>query len=82
MPTTRVQAQCSAVKKEKNWNEEHPVQYEITLDIPYDQASVYFRLSGGTSITLRTINEAAAEMFEPGKNFFVDISPCEQTPTT
>jgi hypothetical protein len=35
----------------------------------------FYRLTPGGSVTLSTINEAAADSFEVGKEYYVDFTP-------
>lgn len=71
---TKVVTECVSKKELKNWSAENPKQYEIELQVPYDQNSIYFQLSGGTGFMLRTINQAAADEFEIGGRYEVLIS--------
>ena len=56
---------------------EHPLQHEIHCNIPYGQDNVFFRMSGGTTLTLLTINDEAASIFKPGKKIRVTIEAIE-----
>lgn len=72
---TKVVAKCISKKESVNWNQEHPVATAIELEVPYDQNSVYWKLSGGTNMVLNTINQAAADMFVLGGSYDIVISP-------
>lgn len=71
---TKVKVKCISKKETVSYNKENPVATSIELQVPYDQSSVYYQLSGGTGITLNTINKAAADMFELGNDYEILIS--------
>lgn len=75
--TTKVKCTCTSKRQYRNYDPANPLGYEIELSIPYDQKSIYFQLSGGTSVKLCTINQAAADMFEVGGEFDIVISRSE-----
>lgn len=72
---TRVKCQCASKKETKNWDDKNPIATEIELEVPYDQNSIFYKLSGGTNMTLRTVNKAAADMFVIGKDYQLIIEP-------
>ena len=72
---TIVEVECISKKESKNWAPEHPVQTAIELAVPYDQNSIFFQMSGGTVMTLNTVNQEAADMFQLGKKYNMEISP-------
>lgn len=80
--STIVKAKCQSKKVSDNYgNTENPVRTEIELEVPYDQSSIYWKMSGGTNLVLNTINQEAADMFEIGKLYNIVVSPsAEQTP--
>lgn len=73
--TTKVVCKCTSKKESVNWDEKNPVSTAIELTVPYDQSSIYYQLSGGTALTLNTVNKSAADMFELGKDYDLLISP-------
>ena len=75
--TTKVKCKCVSKKESKNWDEKNPIATAIELEVPYDQNSIYWKLSGGTNLTLNTINKDAADMFEIDKDYDILISPAE-----
>ena len=75
MNTTKVVCKCASKKESKNYAPENPILTEIELEVPYDQSSIYHKMSGGTNMVLRTVNQSAADMFEIGKNYDLVISP-------
>lgn len=75
--TTKVKCKCIS-KKQSNAYQSANVNHEIELQVPYDQASVYYQQSGGTGFVLRTINQEAADMFVIGNDYDVVISPSEK----
>jgi hypothetical protein len=72
---TKVKVTCLSKKESKNWNAENPIATEIELEVPYDQKSIYWKLSGGTNLKLNTVNQAAADMFIIGNEYDIVISP-------
>ncbi|MFN8347464.1 MAG: hypothetical protein U0X91_20845 [Spirosomataceae bacterium] len=77
---TKVVAKCVSKKESINWSPENPVATAIELEVPYDQNSVYWKLSGGTNMVLNTVNKAAADMFVLGGSYDILISPSEPEP--
>lgn len=75
MKSTIVKVKCVSKKTEQKHSPETPVTSIIELEVPYDQSSIYHKLSGGTNLELRTINQEAADMFVIGKSYDVVISP-------
>lgn len=75
--STKVKCTCYSKKESNNWNKEKPIATAIELQVPYDQNSIYYQMSGGTMFTLNTVNQAAADMFKIGQEYDVIISPAE-----
>lgn len=75
--STKVKCKCVSKKESINYNKNYPVSTAIELQVPYDQSSVYFQLSGGTAILLNTVNQEAAAMFIIDSDYDVIISPAE-----
>ena len=78
MNSTIVQAKCVSKKESESHNQEHPIATVIELQVPYDQNSVYWKMSGGTNLELNTINQGAADMFQLGKDYDIVISPSDE----
>jgi len=76
--STIVQVKCVSKKETENYNPEHPIATTVELEVPYDQESVYWKMSGGTNLELNTVNQAAADMFVLGKSYDVVISPSKE----
>lgn len=72
MNQTKVEMTCVS-KKQIQGYKGATVSHEIELEVPYDQSSIYYKLSGGTNIVLRTINPAAADMFELQGKYMLKI---------
>lgn len=72
--STLVQMKCVSKKESINYNPEFPKSYAIELEVPYDQNSIFWKMSGGTNIVLNTVNQAAADQFEIGKFFELNIT--------
>jgi hypothetical protein len=80
MTSTQVKMTCVS-KKQANHYKGNPVENEIELQVPYDQNSIYYKMSGGTNIVLKTINQAAADMFQLQGEYMMTIEPVEKTAT-
>lgn len=77
MTSTKVKARCVSKKETANYDKENPIATAIELEVPYDQKSIYWKMSGGTNLTLNTVNQVAADMFKIGKDYDILISPSE-----
>lgn len=75
--STKVKVTCISKKESKNWDKENPITTAIELEVPYDQKSIYWKLSGGTNLTLNTVNKSAADMFVLGDEYDIVISPAQ-----
>lgn len=73
--STIVVCKCISKKESANYNPEHPISTQIELQVPYDQNSIYYQLSGGTALVLQTVNQNAADMFKIGGSYDIVISP-------
>lgn len=76
MESTIVKVQCMSKKQGHQWGQTaNPIEHDIELQVPCDQNSVFFKQSGGTNFTLKTINQDAAAMFVIGNSYDVVITP-------
>jgi hypothetical protein len=75
---TKVKVKCVSKKESQNYDPNHPITTAIELQVPYDQNSIYYQLSGGTGMVLNTVNQEAADMFQLGKDYDILISPSEE----
>lgn len=75
--TTKVRMTCISKKESRSYNPEHPLATAIELEVPYDQNSVYWKLSGGTNIVLNTVNKEAADGFVIGGEYDLTVTPAE-----
>ena len=75
MDKTIVQVECISKKETKNYDPKKPKATTIELQVPYDQNSVFYQLSGGTLMNLNTVNQDAADMFQLGGKYNIEISP-------
>lgn len=73
--STKVKVKCISKKESANYDKENPIATAIELEVPYDQKSIYWKLSGGTNMTLNTVNKNAADMFVIGNEYDMVISP-------
>jgi basic membrane lipoprotein Med (substrate-binding protein (PBP1-ABC) superfamily) len=72
---TKVKVKCISKKESANYDKENPIATAIELEVPYGQDSIYWKLSGGTNMTLNTVNKDAADMFVIGNDYDMVISP-------
>lgn len=56
-------------------NTSNPREWQIELGLDYNPQNVYYKLSGGTNMVLRTINKEAADMFVIGETVVMTIAP-------
>jgi hypothetical protein len=75
LTSTKVKVKCIGKKEKANYDAAHPKAYEIEFNVPYDVNSIYYQMSGGTSPTLHTVNQEAADMFIVGNDYDMVISP-------
>jgi hypothetical protein len=76
--STQVKMTCVSKKEIKQYPTATP-SFEIEMQVPYDQNSIFYQLSGGTNMVLRTINEQAAAMFQLQGEYMMVISPVEKS---
>lgn len=77
LTSTIVKVKCISKKESKNWSPENPLLTEIELEVPYDQNSIYHKMSGGTNMILRTVNQGAADMFVIDSDYDMVLSPSQ-----
>ena len=58
---TTVKVKCLSKKNALSYNGANPICCSIELAVPYDQTSIFYQMSGGTAMTLNTINDDAAQ---------------------
>lgn len=75
--STKVKVKCISKKETATYNQNNPISTQIELQVPYDQSSVYYQLSGGSGFNLCTVNKSAADMFVIGNDYDVVISPSQ-----
>ena len=75
MDSTIVKVKCISKKESESYDVENPIRTDIELEVPYDQDSIYHKLSGGTNLELHTVNQEAADMFKLGGEYDIVISP-------
>ena len=73
--TTKVKLKCFYKKESLNYDNKNPISTAIELEVPYDQTSIDWKLSGGTKFTLNTVNQEAADMFIVGNQYVILVSP-------
>jgi hypothetical protein len=74
---TKVKMTCVGKKQSQHWKE-NKVEHLIELQVPYDQNSIYYKMSGGTNIELRTVNGDAADMFQLQGEYMMTIEPAKE----
>jgi predicted transcriptional regulator len=70
--------ELQVISKKEGYQYQHtinPKEFEIELGLDYNPQNVYYKLSGGTNMVLRTINQDAADMFVIGETVVMTISP-------
>lgn len=72
---TIVKVKCHSKKETLNYDSKKPVSTAIELAVPYDQNSIFYQMSGGTTLVLNTVNQEAADMFQLGNDYDLVISP-------
>lgn len=81
MERTIIEVKCNS-KKETLYNESLGTKNtQIELTVPYSPDSIFYQMSGGTFMTLNTVNQEAADMFKIGGKYMIDISPVVVIPT-
>ena len=73
MTQTIIEMTVDSTKQSPSYNAEKPTQHTIECNVPYGQDNVFYRMSGGTTLTLMTINDEAAALFKAGKKVKVTI---------
>jgi hypothetical protein len=53
----------------------NPKEWDIELGLDYNPDNIYYKLSGGTNMFLKTINPDAAQMFVVGETVVMTLSP-------
>ena len=66
-----------SVTKTQHGTNANPAQYKIEANVPYGQDNIFYRLSGGSTLQLCTVNEDAAQQLEVGKKIRVTIEVIE-----
>lgn len=67
--------ELKVVSKKQKFNYTNAQAHEIELEVPYDQTSVFWKMSGGTNMVLNTVNQDAADMFIIGETVVMTIAP-------
>jgi hypothetical protein len=78
MDKTLVKVKCNSKKESINYDASNPVSTAIELVVPYDCKSIFYQMSGGSIMTLNTVNQEAADMFILGGEYYLLISPSEK----
>lgn len=74
---TTCELKCVSIKQTANYSKEHPVAFAIELEVPYDQNSIFWKMSGGTNQVLNTVNEVAAAEFVIGETYVMTLAQKE-----
>lgn len=78
MNQTKVKVQCVSKKEERYYMNNDVKRTTIELEVPYNDDCIYHKMSGETNFELKTINQAAADMFVIGNSYDVLISPTKE----
>lgn len=76
MTSTIVELTCVSKKHGHQYGyKQNPLEHEIELSVPTDPGSIFFKMSGGTNFTLKTVNQKAADMFSVGNTYRMTLEP-------
>lgn len=75
---TKVVAKCISKKETQNYDDQFPIRTTIEFEVPYDQSSVYWKMSGGTNLELNMVNQETADMFVIGKHYEILVQWVEE----
>lgn len=75
---TKIKCTCASKKETQSFAIGNPINTCIELTIPYGADSIYYQMSGGTTMTLNTVNQDAANMFIVGDEYDILVSPAEK----
>lgn len=78
--TTRLKVTCYETTKTKHWDATKGFIGGVKLSpvvTGSDENNAFFEATPSGQIQFGTINEAVLAEFEPGKSYYVDISPAE-----
>lgn len=74
MQKTIVEVTCTSKSStETNYNKGKK-EHVMKMEVGYDPNNVFYQQSGGTFMELHTVNEAAANIFEVGEKYQIEIS--------
>jgi hypothetical protein len=73
MKTTRAKFVCSSVTETQDAKEVKA----FPVKTGSEENDQFFKSSPGGELKLYITNLPAAEIFKPGKSFYVDMTPCE-----
>lgn len=76
MKQTVIEMTVESTKQGNNGNSA-VTQHEIQCNVPYGQDNIFYRMSGGTTLTLMTVNDDAASIFKAGGKIKVTIESME-----
>jgi len=80
MQSTVVEVECISKKHWHQYGQKgNPLEHEIEFAVPYDSTSIFYKMSGGTNFSLKTINQDAAEMFAVGSKYKMTLEPVVAT---
>jgi len=71
---TVVECTVSSKKETRHWSVGNPLNTALELEVPYDEKSVFYKMSGGSNFLLNTTNQSVADMFKVGDKVRVTIS--------
>ena len=74
---TRAKFTCTGVTKSKHWQADKGFLYAATfiaVTSGSEENKSFFEASPNGQITLSTVKE---DVFEPGKNYYIDFTPAE-----
>ena len=66
MERTIVKLVCVS-KKQSGYGTKDKLNHSIEFAVPYENNGIFYQMSGGTTLTLNTVNQEAAAIFEVGE---------------
>lgn len=77
MKQTIIEMTVESTKQTNSYNAQIPARHTIECNVPYGEENIFYRMSGGTTLTLMTVNDEAAKLFIAGKKVRVTIEAIE-----
>lgn len=77
--TVRCKFKCNSVTKKTGWNpKEHPFLYSAEFSAVMGDSEENKKFFAATPSGNLTVGTVALDVFECGKEYYLDITPCEE----